>query len=166
MISLFGRHKGECNSFRDALSEVAGTATIQELLADASPEQRAHAAACEDCHKALEELLATRLLLGALPPQMDVPRPWFASKVMSAIAARGAESSRLATAWTAVPKLASRLAWVSAVAILAASTWLYQKPVTTAGQSGADPSAETLFETPSQQASQDDVLVSMVEKDR
>jgi hypothetical protein len=166
MISLFRRHKRECNNFRDALSEVAGAATIQELLADASPQQRAHAAACEDCRKALEEFLATRVLLSALQPQMDVPRPWFASRVMSAIAARGSESSRLATAWTAVPKLASRLAWISAVAILVASTWLYQKPVTSMGQSGADPSAETLFETPSQQANQDDVLVSMVEKDQ
>jgi hypothetical protein len=165
MISLYGRRKGECNNFRDALGEVAGAATVQELLADASSQQRAHAAACEDCHKALEELLATRLLLSALPPQRDVPRPWFASRVMSAIAARGSESIRLATAWTVVPKLASRLAWVSAVAILVASTWLYQKPVTSpAGQSVADPSAETLFETPSQPANQDDVLVSMVEK--
>jgi hypothetical protein len=167
MTSLFRRRKGECNNFRDALNEVAGAATIQELLADASPQQRAHAAACEDCRKASEELLATRLLLSALAPQMDVPRPWFASRVMSAIAARGTESIRLAAAWTVVPKLALRLAWVSAVAILVASTWLYQKPVTSpTGQTGADPSAETLFETPSQQANQDDVLVSMVEKDQ
>jgi hypothetical protein len=166
MISLFGRRKGECNDFKDALSEVASAATIQELLADASPQQRAHATACDDCRKALEELLATRLLLSALPPQGHVPRPWFASRVMSVIAARGSESSRLATAWTVVPKLASRLAWASAVAILVASTWLYQKPVTSMGQSGADPSAETLFETPSQQTNQDDVLVSMVEKNQ
>jgi hypothetical protein len=166
MISLFRWHKPECNNFRDALNEVARAATIQELLADASPQQRAHAAACEDCRKASEELLATRLLLNALPPQMDVPRPWFAARVMSAIAARGTESIRLATAWTVVPKLASRLAWVSAVAILVAGTWLYRKPVSSSpSQTGTEASVESIFET-GPPPNQDDVFLSTVEKNQ
>jgi hypothetical protein len=166
MISLFRRHKRECNHFRDALNEVAGAATIQELLAGASPQQRAHAAACEDCREASEELLATRLLLSALPPQRDVPRPWFVSRVMSAIAARGTESSRLATAWTAVPKLASRLAWVSAVAILVAGTWLYRKPVPSLpSQTGTETSVESIFET-GPPPNQDDVFLSTAEKNQ
>jgi hypothetical protein len=166
MTSLFRRHKGECNNFRDALNEVAGAATIPELLAGASPQQRAHAAACEDCREALEELLAARLLLSALAPQRDVPRPWFASRVMSAIAARGTESIRLATAWTVVPKLASRLAWVSAVAILVAGTWLYRKPVSASpSQSGTEASVESIFET-APPPHQDDVFLSTVEKNQ
>lgn len=166
MISLFRRYKRECNNFRDALNEVAGAATIQELLAGASPQQRAHAAACEDCRKASEELLATRLLLSALAPQMDVPRPWFAARVMSAIAARGTASIRLATAWTVVPKLASRLAWVSAVAILVAGTWLYRKPVSSSpSQTGTEASVESIFET-APPPHQDDVFLSTVEKNQ
>ena len=166
MTSLFRRHKRECNNFRDALNEVAGAATIPELLAGASPQQRAHAAACEDCREALEELLATRLLLSALAPQRDVPRPWFASRVMSAIAARGTESIRLATAWTVVPKLASRLAWVSAVAILVAGTWLYRKPVSASpSPTGTEASVESIFET-APPPHQDDVFLSTVEKNQ
>ena len=166
MTSLFRRHKRECNNFRDALNEVTGAATIQELLADASPQQRAHAAACEDCREALEELLAARLLLSALAPQRDVPRPWFAARVMSAIAARGTESIRLATAWTVVPKLASRLAWVSAVAILVAGTWLYRKPVSASpSQPGTEASVESIFET-APPPHQDDVFLSTVEKNQ
>jgi hypothetical protein len=166
MTSLFRRRKRECNNFRDALDEVAGAATIQELLADASPLLRAHAAACEDCRKASEELLATRLLLSALAPQRDVPRPWFASRVMSAIAARGTESIRLATAWTVVPKLASRLAWVSALAILVASTWLYRKPVSASpSQTATEASVESIFET-APPPQQDDVFLSTVEKNQ
>jgi hypothetical protein len=164
MLSLLRRLKGECGGLRDALGEVAGAATLQELLGHATMQQREHVAACDDCHKVLEELLAARLLLSALPPQASVPRPWFASRVMSAIEARETEFSRLATAWTLVPKLASRLAWVSAVAILVAGTWLYRKPVTSPlGPSGTDASIESIFE-PSPPSHQDDVLLGMVEK--
>jgi hypothetical protein len=166
VFSLLRRQKGECGTLRDALGEVAGAATLQELLSHATTQQRAHVAACDDCHKALEEFLATRRLLSAIEPQVDVPRPWFASRVMSAIAARETESSRLATAWTLVPKLASRLAWVSAVATLVAGTWLYRIPITSPpGQNGTDASIESIFEA-SPLPHQDDVLPAMVEKNQ
>jgi hypothetical protein len=164
MSSLFKLRKGECAALREALGEVTGATTLQELLGHATAQQRAHVAACDGCREALEELLATRLLLSAIPPQASVPRPWFASRVMSAIAAREAEFSRLATAWTLVPKLASRLAWVSAVAILVAGTWLYRKPAASPPvQTAAEASAESVFET-SPAPHQDDVLLSTVEK--
>lgn len=166
MSSLLRRQKGECGALRDTLGEVAGALTLQELLGHATSQQRAHVAVCDDCHKALEELLATRRLLSAIPAEASVPRPWFASRVMSAIAARETESSRLATTWTLVPKLASRLAWVSAVAILVAGTWLYRKPVSSSpSQTGTEASAESIFET-SPPSHQDDVLPGMVEKNQ
>jgi hypothetical protein len=166
MFSLLRLQKGECGALRDALGEVTGATTLQELLGHATPQQRAHVAACDDCREALEELLATRLLLSAIPPQASVPRPWFASKVMSAIAARETEFSRLATAWTLVPKLASRLAWVSAAAILVAGTWLYRKPASSPpGQAVTEASVESIFET-SPPPHQDDVLLSTVEKNQ
>ncbi len=166
MFSLLRLQKRECGALRDALGEVAGAVTLQELLSHATTQQRAHVAACDDCREALEELLATRLLLSAIPPQTGVPRPWFAERVMSAIAARETEFSRLATAWTLVPKLASRLAWVSVVAILAAGTWLYRKPFSSPPvQTVTEASVESIFET-SAPPQQDDVLLSTVEKNR
>ena len=166
MFSPFRWQKGECNNFRDAMNEVEGAATLPAFLAHATPRQRSHAAACEDCRKALEELLATRLLLTALQSQADMSRPWFASRVMSAIAAREAEYRRLATAWTVVPKLASRLVLASAVAILVAGTWLYKSPVASiSGQIVTEASAESVFES-SPPSHQDDVFLSTVEKNQ
>jgi hypothetical protein len=166
MFTLFRREKETCISFRDALNEAEGATTVQAFLAEAPSQLRAHAAACEDCREALEELFAARLLLSALPPQASAPRPWFASKVMSAIAAREAESHRLAAAWAMVPKLASRLAWFSAVAILVAGTWLYRKPVISpSSQNAPEASVESIFET-SPPLHQDDVLVSPAEKNQ
>jgi hypothetical protein len=148
------------------MNEAAGATTVAEFLAHATPPQRAHAAACEDCRAALEELFAARLLLAALPSQANVPRPWFASKVMAAIAAREAEYRRLTTAWTVVPKLASRLVLASAVAILVAGTWLYKTPVaSTSGQNVTEARVESIFE-PSPPSPQDDVFLNAVEKNQ
>jgi hypothetical protein len=166
MLSLFPRKKKPCSNFLDIATDAVNASTLEEVLGHATPQQRAHVAACDDCRAALEELLAARQLLGAVPPQESVPRPWFTSKVMSAIEARETELSRLATAWTLVPKLASRLAWVSAVAILVAGTWLYRKPAPSPpAQTAAEASVESVFET-SPPPSQDDVLLSTVEKNR
>jgi len=166
MLSLFLREKKACSNFLDIVTDTVNTATLEELLSQATAQQRAHVAACDDCRQALEELLAARLLLSAIPPQASVPRPWFASKVMSAIAARETEFSRLASAWTLVPKLASRLAWLSAAAILIAGTWLYRKPAPSPpGQAATEASVESVFET-SPPPHQDDVLLSAVEKNQ
>jgi hypothetical protein len=166
MLSLFLRKKKACSNVLDITADTVNAATLEELLGHATPQQRAHVAACDDCRQALEELLAARQLLSAIPRQASVPRPWFASKVMSAIEAREAEFSRLATAWTLVPKLASRLAWVSAAAILIAGTWLYRKPTSSPpGQTATEASVESVFET-SPPPHQDDVLLSAVEKNQ
>jgi hypothetical protein len=166
MLSLFPRKKKTCSNSLDIVTDAGNAATLEEVLGSATPQQRAHVAACDDCRAALEELLAARQLLSAIPPQASVPRPWFASKLMSAIEARETELSRLATALTLVPKLASRLAWVSAAAILVAGTWLYRKPVSSPpGQTVTEASAESIFET-SPPPHQDDVFWSTVEKNR
>ncbi len=166
MLSLFLRKKKVCSNVLDIFTDTVNAATLEELLGHATPQQRAHVAACDDCRAALEELLAARQLLSAIPPQASVPRPWFTSKVMSAIEARETELSRLTAAWTLVPKLASRLAWASAAAILVAGTWLYRKPVSPPpAQTATEASVESVFET-SPPPSQDDVLISTVEKNQ
>ena len=92
--------------------------------------------------------------------------PWFAPRAMAAIAARKAELTRAADTWTFLPKLAARLTWASAVALLLASTWLYQKPIsTTAKPVLTDITGEPLVDT-STPPTNDDVLVSLAEKPR
>jgi hypothetical protein len=83
---------------------------------------------------------------------------------MAAIAARKADLARAADTWTFLPKLAARLTWASAVALLLASTWLYQKPATTSAKPvDTDITGEPVVDTATP-ANNDDVLVSLAEK--
>jgi len=121
---MWGLLKGtvtECSRFRDALEKNADVAAL-------SPALRGHLSACPECHGALDDLNASRTLLQGLPSQAETPRPWFAARVMAAIAAREAELRRPVDAWTVVPRLAAKLTWASALALLLASTWLYERP--------------------------------------
>jgi hypothetical protein len=161
MFSLLKRQRFECRELWQVLDSVDPAIPRQSLLAAATPELQVHAANCDECHTRLDELAATRELLASLQPQSAISRPWFASRVMSAIAAREAELSRAIDAWTIVPKLASRLAWAAALAILMAVSLLYQKPATS--QRVTEPSPESLFDNAPSPANHDDVLVSMVE---
>ena len=88
--------------------------------------------------------------------------PWFAARVMAAIAAREEESRPIA-AWIAVPRFASRLAWVSAALLICAATWLYQKPPSRPAATPASAS-EGLFDTQPPTVSEDEVLVSLAEQ--
>ena len=161
MFSLLKRQRFECRELWHILDSVDPATPRQSLLAEATPELQAHAARCEECRQRIEELAATRDLLAHLRPQSAISRPWFSSRVMSAIAAREAELARAIDTWTIVPKLASRLAWAAALAILMAVSLFYQKPATS--QRGPEPSPESLFDNAPSPANHDDVLVSMVE---
>jgi hypothetical protein len=83
---------------------------------------------------------------------------------MAAIAARKADLARATDAWTFLPKLAARLTWASAVALLLASTWLYQKPAATPAKPVVtDITGEPVVDTATP-ANNDEVLVSLAEK--
>jgi hypothetical protein len=79
---------------------------------------------------------------------------------MAAIAIQEAKLRGVESAWTVFPRMASRLTWVSAVLLLVASTWLFERPVPVPP---TQPSSETLFDNSQPPASQDDVLVSQLE---
>jgi hypothetical protein len=90
-----------------------------------------------------------------------VARPWFAPRVMAAIVAREAELRQSIDTWAIVPKLAWRLTWVSAVALVLASTWFLQRPAV------APPVATDITGEPVQYSApvtNDDVLMSLAEK--
>jgi hypothetical protein len=79
---------------------------------------------------------------------------------MAAIAAKESELRQSLDAWDAVPRLAARLTWLSALALLVASTWLHQlpKPTPVSGNEGA---VESLFDSPQSSAPQEDVVLPL-----
>ncbi len=146
------KNREECRHLRDSLE-------ISAEMADLPAPLQEHLSFCADCQAAADELLVSRALLRKMPPQLVEPGPWFAPRVMAAIAARESNLLRSQEAWTVVPKLAARLTWISAVALLLAGTWLYQSPNSTQ-KPGNESGMESLFDAPSTSAPQDDVLIS------
>lgn len=157
MVSLLKGIGKECSRFREALETNADVPALPSALQE-------HAVKCADCKMAAEEVTATRALLQPLPSQAAMPRPWFAPRVMAAIAAREAELRRPIDAWTAVPKLAAKLSWASALALLLASTWLYERP----RPMPAKPALTDLAGDPENLSAaaqdQDDILAAPLEK--
>ena len=150
LLSSTKKHP-DCSNLRDLLE---GVSQISALPAA----QREHLAACPQCQAAADDVFATRSILRDLPRRAELPAPWFAPRVMAAIAAKESELRQSLDAWAAVPRLAARLTWVSALALLVASTWLYQLPKSTP-QPGNNSSIESLFDS-TQSGSPDDVLPS------
>lgn len=170
MINFMNKRKAECRGFQMQLEDAAGAApsakSLTELVASAPIALKGHVTGCTDCRAAAENILAARALLAELPSYAATAGPWFAPRVMAAIAARKAELSRAADTWTFLPKLAARLTWASAIALLLASGWLYQKPVSTsAKQVATDITGEPVADTATP-ATNDEVLVSLSEKPR
>lgn len=106
-----------------------------------------------------DELFASRALLREMPAQAAAPGPWFAARVMAAIAARESSVQRTLEACTVVPKFAARLTWISALALLLAGTWLYQSPKAVSKPSN-DSTIESLFDMTPNAASQDDAVIN------
>jgi hypothetical protein len=168
MRNFLSKRSAECRDFRsqleDAASATPGAKELSELLTAAPAALKEHAAACSACRAATENILESRALLAEVPSHAGMAGPWFAPRVMAAIAARKAELSRAADAWTFLPKLAARLTWASAVALLLTSGWLYQKPVSTSPKPVlTDITGEPLVDNVAP-ANTDDVLVSLAEK--
>jgi hypothetical protein len=146
----------ECTSLRDFL-ELDGASGVSAL----SAAQQQHLAACPECQRAVDDIFVTRTILRDLPRHAEVSAPWFAPRVMAAIAAKESELRQSLDAWAAVPRLAARLTWLSALALVVASTWLYQspRPAPTA-VNGNQASIESLFDS-AQSGAPDDVLPTM-----
>jgi hypothetical protein len=161
--------QGECNRFRTLLEDSAtahpGARTLEELMAGMPVAIRAHFRACAACAESARELLTTRELLAGIAPAGAEPRPWFTTRVMAAIAAREREIEDAGRTWLAVPRFASKLALASGALLLIASTWLYERPPSERGNlPSAVKSPEYLFEAPAPPMNQDDVLISMAER--
>ncbi len=167
MWSLLKKNNEECRKLQDLLEDAAGahprTKSVEDLSEALSPADRTHIASCESCRGAAQDLVETREIFKGVASSADMARPWFATGVMAAIAARERELAEAVSTWMVVPKFAARLAMVSGAALLVATTWLYEKPVRTPSQQASSLAAqESLFDAPPP-ANQDDVLVPMQE---
>lgn len=169
MWDLLKKKDEECEKLRDRLGESAarrGVISLERLSEDWTAAERAHLTACTRCLEAAHELLASRRVLQGLRSYGQTERPWFANRVMAAIAARERELSEAASTWLAVPRFASRVALASGTLLLVVSTWLYEKPQPTPNlQATALAAQESIFEAPVTQ-NQDDVLVPAQENNR
>jgi hypothetical protein len=163
-----------CSDFQSQLEDAAGAAPsakeLSELLTAAPAALKEHMSTCADCRAAAENILEARALLAEVPAHSAMAGPWFAPRVMAAIAARKAELSRAADTWTFLPKLAARLTWASSVALLLASAWLYQRPATmpsTAASAKAvatDITGDPVVDPATQSGGDDEFLLSLAEK--
>jgi hypothetical protein len=159
----------ECSNFRTSLEDSAvargESESVEALLKAMPPIARTHFAACPDCREAAQDLVTAREILKVAAPGRFEPGPWFAGRVMVAIAVREKEFEEAARTWLVVPRFASRLALASAALLLVASTWLYERPSTEqTSQPAAVAAPEYLFEAPLPPMNQDDVLISMAER--
>ena len=171
MKFLLNKHGAKCRDFQIGLEDAAGGAPgaqkLADLLAVVPGAMREHAAVCADCRAAAENLLAARALMAEMPSHAAMGGPWFAPRVMAAIAARTAELGRATDTWTFLPKLAARLTWASTIALLLASGWLYQKPPSISAKPAmvTDITGEPLVDTTTPE-NNDDVFISLTEQPR
>ena len=167
MWSLLKKKDGECRRVRDFLEEVAArhadAVRVEGLIEGLGAPERKHMEVCGDCRQAMQDLAATKELFQGAARFEEEERPWFAARVMRAIAERERELAMRVSTWSEFPRFASRFAWIATVVLLAGTTWFYER-VIHAPRYQSDPATkqESIFEAP-QETNQDDVLISMAE---
>ena len=166
MWNLLSKSDKECGRIQDSLEKAAAESpsagTVEELIAGLPAAARGHIDGCGDCREAALDLVATKGLFKGVAGSTEEARPWFAARVMAAIVAQERELADRMSAWSEFPRFASRLALLSAVLLLAGTTWFYEKGVRAPSNPSNGGTQESIFE-PSQQTNQDDILISMAE---
>jgi len=162
MWNLLKSDDEDCGKLRDALEEAeakhADAVSVQTLTGEFTTGERKHIEMCSDCREAVQELVSTKELFQGAASFAQEERPWFASRVMAAIASRERELAERVSAWAEFPRFASRLTWVAAIVLLASTTWFYRSVVRAPSYSSTG-SQESIFEAP-QQPTPDDILIS------
>lgn len=169
-----------CEEYREALEDLppdVDQSMASSSLGNSLPvEVREHARECNACEEATEIFWTSReLLAGPLELAREWnsatsdAKPWFAARVMAKIAEREMEGRRALAEWSgAVAKLASRLAWVSALLLLVGTTWFYgphgRQLGTPSVESKAQGTQQYLFDSAAGQGTVDDALVSPPER--
>ena len=151
-----------CQEFREEL-EALPLKNTESALDGLS---LAHASGCAECREAAEDLALTRAALQPLGELSPEPGPWFATRVMAAIAGRESEMDLSDALWVSIRRLAPRLVAVCALLLLLASTWTYQlRRVEIAGPPQVA-SNESVLEPGQSAPLNDDVLINATEGHR
>lgn len=165
MWNLLKKNGQECGRIQDSLEEAAensNAGTIEQLIASLPAAAREHIVGCGVCRETALDLAATKEIFKGTASVAEEARPWFATRVMAAIAARERELAERMSAWREFSRFASRLALISAVLLVAGTTWFYEKGIRAPSNPSNGAAQESIFEPP-QQANQDDILISMAE---
>jgi anti-sigma factor RsiW len=160
------KRRGSCGGFQEELrslvEETPAALETRALLERGGRELREHLAACPACDEQLRDALAGRKLLREAFVPAVVPEV-FAARVMAQIRSRESQWAA-AHPWAALQTLASRVAWVSALILLIASTWVYQHNAPSPNSNAATETAADRFPEPTPQPSDlNEVLISLAE---
>jgi hypothetical protein len=172
MWNLLKKRNEECAWFQVELDSFGDSPLSREMLDSMLGKlpviQREHLAGCVECRSTIEDLLNVRDMLKRTSSGAgNTENPYFAGRVMAAIAARESELNGPVGTWIALPRLASRLALAACAMLLVGSTWLFERP--RGGQKNqptASGAPEYLFEAPPAPVTQDDVLMSFAENNQ
>jgi hypothetical protein len=168
MWDLLKRRNAKCAACEEELERLnaplAEGRDVNNLLTAFSIDGRAHYSECSDCRERVEIFFESRAALASLIQNTQVASPWFSSKVMAAINERERALAGTEGVWIAVPRYATRLAWVTALVLLAGTTWIFERQMPRQAPGSAN--EEFLFGSPAPQPSPDDVLMSMTEKNQ
>lgn len=186
MWDKFRKENRLCEQYREALEDLPPDVDqnmASSALSNGLPtEVLEHVRECNACEEAAETFWASRDLLAGrellvgpleLAPEWNSAasdaKPWFAARVIAKIAERETEGRRALTEWSgAVAKLASRVAWVSALLLLVGTTWFYgphgRQLNNESVESKAQGTQQYFFDSAAGQSTVDDALVSPPEK--
>lgn len=154
--------KMRCEKF---LNELEGLPAGEAGAVDAelTAESREHALGCANCESAQKDFVETRRGLAAM--KAAAPGPWFAKRVMQAIAAKELEIEESRNGvWLGVRSLAPRLTAVAALLLVVGGTWAMElrRAERQAMQAGMS-AVEELFDVGPSAPLNDDIVASVNE---
>jgi len=170
MLTGPNRESGGCQEFREELEALPLKETVESalrmVLEEMSPASREHASGCADCREAADDVALTRRALRPLGEVPAEPGPWFATRVMAAIAGRESEIDLRDAVWASVRRLAPRLVAVCALLLVLGSTWMYQLSRIHVAGGPQVGSGDTVLEAGQAAPMNDDVLIEAPEGHR
>lgn len=157
---MFSNTRFGCPEYQASLENIVrdGVACIEP----SSPLQ-SHLESCSDCRLALSDALTAIKLMRHARPASE-PSPTFVTRVMAAVREKSAEAAP--AIWRPLELLASRVALVAAVVLLALSVYL-REFAPPRGSVAANANTEIgagLPEPPAQPANADEVLTSLADR--
>lgn len=138
---------------------------LEDVLVDAPEGDKQHVQNCRDCKEAVMDFLESRALFRNWNAAGVQGNPFFAKRILAAIAAREAEVEQSTRTWAVVPKLAARLAAIATLVLLIAGTWVYEGPARKqVNQPVVEPGSQLFEDNSTVPTDRDEVLVSLLER--